>query len=151
MIQKDYVENLKSLLEILDRIEEWLVYSYGKCSKIGIKENYSREEYDFFETLTSRFARAVDFLIRKIYRSIDAIELEDQGTIIDIVNRAHKRGLFDEIERVKEMKALRNEIVHEYVDQDLDVCFADILDLTPTLLEMIGRVRQYAKRYITST
>jgi len=46
-------------------------------------------------------------------------EFENQGTLIDTVNHAHKRGLFDDIERLRVMKDIRNTIVYEYIEENL--------------------------------
>ena len=45
------------------------------------------------ENLTSRFSRTIDLIVNKVFRSIDYVELEDSGTLIDVVNRAEKREL----------------------------------------------------------
>ena len=45
------------------------------------------------ENLTSRYSRTIDLIVNKVFRSIDYVELEDSGTLIDVVNRAEKREL----------------------------------------------------------
>ena len=60
-------------------------------------------------------SRGIDFLIRKIFRSLDAYEFENQGTLVDVVNNAHKRGLFSDIDEIRVMKDVRNTIAHEYI------------------------------------
>lgn len=42
-------------LKLLDDSASILKYSYEKCKKIGIQENYVIEEMDQFEAFTSRF------------------------------------------------------------------------------------------------
>jgi hypothetical protein len=56
-----------------------------------------------------------DAILNKVFRSIDANELEDGGTRLDVVNRVEKRGIVASSERVRDLKDLRNDIVHEYV------------------------------------
>ena len=46
----------------------WVETSFNECKNIGIKSEYSVEEF------------------------------ENQGTLIDVVNNAHKKGLFEDIE-----------------------------------------------------
>lgn len=115
---------------------------------IGLKEEYSEGELDLFENLTSRFARASDILIHKVFRALDAVELESGGTLIDVVNRAHKRELFDEVDEIREIKDIRNEIAHEYVQEDLAKVFADVLRLTPKLFEIFKQTSRYAEKYL---
>jgi len=55
-----FAEELTEDLNRLDRSVEMLKYSLQQCWKIGIKEDYSLEELDRFESLTSRFVRTSD-------------------------------------------------------------------------------------------
>jgi hypothetical protein len=82
---------LKQNIEYLQKQLKWLTRSYELCKSIGIKSTYSEIEFDNFETLSGRFARTIDFLVRKVFRSIDDLEFESQGTLIDTVNNALKR------------------------------------------------------------
>jgi hypothetical protein len=82
--------------------------------KIEKKDGYSNEEFAQFEVLTSRYARTTDMLVNKVLRSIDTVELEDIGTVIDIMNRAEKCGIVSSAELLHTIKDLKNNIVHEY-------------------------------------
>jgi hypothetical protein len=66
--------SLKKSLDDFKSALDWLNHSYELCQKTGIKDDYSVEELDAFENLTSRYARITDFLIHKLFRSIDAVE-----------------------------------------------------------------------------
>ena len=94
-------EKLLQDKELLIKQLRWIEISFNECKKIGIKDNYTIDEFGKFETLCSRYSRGIDFLIRKIFRTIDAYEFENQGTLIDVVNNAHKRGLFDDIDELR--------------------------------------------------
>ncbi len=143
--QKDYIANLKENLDILDDALSWFNRSYKKCSEIGIKENYTADEFDIFETLTSRYARVVDILIQKVFRSIDAVEFESYGTMIDVVNRAHKRRLFKSVDEIRRIKDLRNEITHEYVMEDIKNIFKETFLFAPKLMEIINSTKSYCQ------
>lgn len=125
----------------------WLKRSYGKCQDIGIRDSYTDDEFDAFENLVSRYARTIDVIVNKVLRSIDAVELEDGGTIIDVVNRAEKRGLVDAAEDVRELKELRNEIVHEYETDDLRSLFREALQATPKLFALADKIERYCERF----
>jgi len=138
---------LRANLAAMDAGLAWLDRSYGRCSAIGIKAEYTSDEFDAFENLTSRYARATDLIVNKVLRSIDSAELLSSGTVIDAANRAEKRGLVDSVSRLRELKDLRNEISHEYETDDLAGVFAAVLAATPELFEIGRRVNEYCARF----
>src|SRR5215469_761146 len=95
-------ENLSSLNLSLKR----LIYSYDLCNKIGLKDDYSEEEFISFEAMTARYARTTDMLINKVLRSLDIVEYIDKGTIIDAANNTEKRGI-TEAQELRKLKDLR--------------------------------------------
>jgi uncharacterized protein YutE (UPF0331/DUF86 family) len=138
------------LLENLEGMRKsvmWLKRSHTRCSGIGVKEHYTEDEFDDFENLASRYARMLDVILNKVLRSIDAIELEDGGTLLDVVNRAEKRGIVDSAERVRDLKDLRNDIVHEYETDDLRSLFHQTLASTPELFGIAEKIEQYCRRF----
>ncbi len=147
MIARDREAHLHKCLEALFAASGWLGRSHGQCRDGLGTRPYPPERFDAFETLTSRFSRTVDILIHKVYRALDAMDMEEGGTVLDVVNRAHKRGLLDSVERLREMKDVRNEIAHEYAQDALEELFADVLALTPELLALTARVRDYCLKY----
>lgn len=128
---------------MMNHAHRWLMRSYALCSPIGLKENYSDTELDDLEALTSRFSRASDILIQHVYRTIDEIELESGGTVLDRLNRAEKRGIIDSVQQVRSIRVLRNNIAHEYVLEDLIEVFHTTLAMTPVLLDHIERAVAY--------
>jgi len=139
---------LKENTRLLQKQIEWLEISFTQCRNIGLREEYSIDEFGYFETLCSRFSRSIDFIIRKFLRTLDAYEFEDQGTLVDIVNRAHKRGLFEDIEEIRHMKDIRNSIVHEYVEDELVKIFEDVLHYTPKLLHFMRQTLLYTENIL---
>ena len=127
----------------MDEANKILVYSYEACSEIGIKDNYTLEELDKFEALTSRFARISDILIQRIFRLMDIWELEMPGSVIDRINRAEKRNLISSAEVFKEIRYLRNEIAHEYIPLAIEQIFKEVLRLTPHIIDSVERIRQW--------
>ncbi len=131
------IEKLIEDRNLLEKQRFWIRISYEECLKIGIKKNYSIEEFGMFEILCSRYSRGIDFLIRKIFRTLNEYEFENQGTLIDVVNHAHKRGLFENIQTLRLMKDVRNTIVHEYIEEALTEVFQEVLEYTGVLLTII--------------
>ena len=124
----------------------WIDISFEECSKIGIKSEYSIDEFGKFETLCSRYSRGIDFLIRKIFRTLDEYEFENQGTLIDVVNNAHKRGLFEDIEELRIMKDVRNTIAHEYIEDELIEVYDEVLFYTEKLILIIHNTLNYIQK-----
>lgn len=75
-IEKQY---LIELLVKLKLAKNTLEYSYNICQGIGEKDLYSEEEADRFESLTSKFARLSDLILKKVckylFDSVDKIEV----------------------------------------------------------------------------
>ena len=142
-IKKILIENFENF----EKSIEWLKRSFNQCKKIGIKEKYSKDEFDYFENLCSRYGRSIDIFISKVLRSIDLMELENIGTNLDVANRAEKRGLIDSVDELIEMKALRNEIVHEYVEARLQEKFKKILEFSERLFIFYERCKKYIEKY----
>jgi len=141
------IEKVNQDYKLLQKQLFWLDISYNESKKIGAKECYSIEEFGKFETLCSRYSRSIDFLIRKIFRTIDAYEFENQGTLIDVVNNAHKRGLFDSIEDLRIMKDIRNNIVHEYIEDELVELFEEVLEYSQKLIEIMKNTLIYIDKF----
>ena len=136
-------EKLSLDKQLLEKQLFWIDISYNECTKIGVKDKYSIDEFGKFETLCSRYSRGIDFLIRKMFRTLDEYEFENQGTLVDVVNNAHKRGLFENIETLRIMKDVRNTIVHEYIEDELVEVFEEVLEYTEQLIKIINTTLQY--------
>ena len=96
----------------------WLARSYRK-SKPPPYDDVSADDWDCLEALAGRFARLTDLVLHKVFRAIDRFELEETGSLLDSSNRAVKRGLVDRVDSLRDLKDIRNEIVHEYAANNL--------------------------------
>ena len=141
----DYLQELNASL-VKQRF--WLDYSYQQIKPLTNVEKFDIEQFNQFETLCSRYARTIDFLVRKVFRCLDDVEFETQGTLVDVVNRAHKRGFFDDVNIIREIKDIRNEIVHEYLDDGLQEVFVDIMQTAPDLLAIVDNSLSYIENLI---
>lgn len=144
-------ENMKQLLvnelKLLADTRDVLLYSFNKCSAIGIKESYEPEELESFESFTGRFARLSDILIQKVFRLLDELELEAQGSIRDRINRAEKKELVASGDIFVEIRMIRNEIGHEYLPEAIREIFVKVLSLTPHLLDSVERTMAYSRKF----
>lgn len=134
-------------LKVLEDARSVLVYSFDKCKAIGIKKTYEPEELESFESYTGRFARLSDILIQKIFRLVDELDLDAQGTIRDRINRAEKKELIASSDAFIEIRMVRNDIAHEYLPEAIRDIFGKVLILTPDLLDGVERTVAYCKKY----
>ena len=106
-------------------------------------------ERESCEALTSRFARLNDFLLQRVFRTLDQIELADEGTVLDRLQRAEARGLISSAERWRELRLLRNAIAHDYLIESVDRVLRESLIAAPELIETAECVGRYvhAKGY----
>ena len=120
--------------------------SYQKAKNIDLNKKLSDDDLEVLETLSNRYGRTVDILINKVLRGLDIIELEDINRKLDIVIRAEKRGFVDDYRIFIKMKDLRNELVHEYIQENLVEKFKEVLEYTPKLFNIINKLRSYVRR-----
>ncbi len=143
----DLKDCLKQELIALEKAGDVLQYSYKKCRSIKLLDGLSYEEQEGFEALTSRFARLSDLIIQKIFRLLDILDLEDEGTVRDRINRAEKKGVIQRADDFIEIRILRNEIAHEYKAEAIYTIFEKVLGYTPKLLSAVETITNYAQRY----
>lgn len=141
---------LSEILGRLQKASETLNYSYNKCQAIGFKTVFDADEQDRFESLTAKFARLSDLIIKQAIKLIDILDLDEPPeTIRDAINRAEKKGLIESAARFVEIRKLRNRIAHEYAESDEDISeiYGLTLQNTPLLLESVTRITVYCRKY----
>ncbi|MBD3315308.1 MAG: hypothetical protein GF344_05940 [Chitinivibrionales bacterium] len=146
--QSEYIALLQETVKELKQARHWLQRSVDKCRDIDIASRLSEDQYDDLEAYMSRFVRANDLLIQKVFRAIDAVELERPGTLIDAVNRAHKRALIPGVDDIRRLRETRNEIAHEYVTEDLTDLLDRVRGYTPMLISIIDQTIAYCGKYV---
>jgi hypothetical protein len=131
MQEKDlqYIELLKQELIQLSASFETLKLSVSKCQQIGIKDFYTFEEQESFDSLTSKFSRTSDLFTQKVLRTSWMLLHEAFLPFIDFVNVAEKIGLIEDAESLLIIRDIRNQIAHEYIPEI-------IFDLIPEIIEM---------------
>ena len=132
----EYFAALEKSLVALD-------YSYDKCNAIGDKKEYGLDQQESFEALTSRFARTSDILTQKVFKSIFILLQENMKTIIDVANFLEKLEIVDDADDLLNIREIRNQIAHEYVEPDVKSLFMDVLHYVPQLKSIIKKVKAY--------
>lgn len=142
--------NQQYLCESFEKLESSInsfSLSLIKCQKIGIKNSYLFEESEAFDSLTSKFARISDIFIQKILRTIFILLHEGTLTIIDMANNAEKLNIVKNADILLIIRDLRNQISHEYEDENLNSIYNQIFEHSQRLLEDIKLTKLFAKKY----
>jgi len=147
MIEKDKnnQELLKQNWELLIRSLDSLKLSVEKVSNIGQKTEYTFEELESFDSLTSKFARTSDIFLQKIIRTVWALLHETQMPLIDVLNKSEKLGLIKSADQLIEIRDIRNQIAHEYLPEAIQELIPDVIELSKHLETNI----QTCKRFIS--
>ena len=69
--------------------------------------------------------------------------LPADSTFVDRINRAEKRGHIQSAYVWKEIRDIRNQIVHEYASARLRLLFQDVVRHAPELLACVERLSPY--------
>jgi hypothetical protein len=110
----------------------------------------TEEQLESVETFTGRFARSVDLLVNKVLRSLDRVEMQPEGTLLDVVNRAEKRGFLARTQELREMKDVRNIIAHDYAGAKAAEIFDYCREQKPVFDAICDAVAVYTKTTIKS-
>lgn len=142
-------ELLKKYLSSGQKAARWLERSYSLCQQYPLTGPISDSTFDHYENLSSRIARLSDILLQKIFRLIDQILLENPGSILDIINRAEKRGLCV-ANTMRNIRELRNAIAHDYTEDNLLTLFAIVQKNSQELLEIFRKTENFVETQILS-
>jgi len=141
-------EEFRKNMDNLDLSLQALNFSYEKCLKIGIKDDYSDEELESFESVTARFARTSDIFTQKILTGLFILLKENPRSFIDRANLAEKLGIIKRSKDLQDVKELRNEIAHEYSMRNITEIFDDVLKYTAILNDILKSALPYIEKKI---
>lgn len=138
---------LREQLSLLQAAAQVLDESRGRVAAFAdrLGGELTIGERESCEALTSRFARLNDFLVQRVFRTLDQIELIDEGTPLDRLQRAEARSLIVSAERWRELRLLRNAIAHDYLIESADSVLRESLAAAPELLDTAERLLRYVE------
>jgi uncharacterized protein YutE (UPF0331/DUF86 family) len=151
-MKRDYARGwLEQGLAELANARRHLDYSFGQVAGLAnTLAGASESQLESAEAFTSRFARVVDLLVNKVLRSLDRLELKPEGTLLDVLHRAEKRGLVERSIVLREMKDVRNIIAHDYAGTKAAEIFAYCRDQKLLLDSTCERVVSYAQEVLST-
>jgi len=137
------IQLLQTEWMLLHSSKETLLKSVEKCRLIGAKSEYSFEEQESFDSLTSKFGRTSDLLTQKIIRTIWMLLHEPFAPYIDMMNICEKSGIVCSADQMIGIRDTRNQIAHEYIPEALRDLVPEVIELTQQLDENINCCRKF--------
>lgn len=129
-----YTQIVKSL--------KYLEFSFQRTLPMPLSPSeMSESQLEAWDSFSVRFSRTADIFLSKYIRAyILSDDPTFDGGFRDQLLRAEKLGLIQDVSLWYEIRELRNVIVHEYSDSDLEKIFKKFRDYTPILLELKSRL-----------
>ena len=141
--RKLLISQMEEYLGLLDKSVVALLYSYKKCLAIKEAPEYDLEQQESFEALTARFARTSDILTQKVFKTLFILLQQNTNTIIDAANFLEKIGIVVNADDLLNIREIRNQIAHEYLESDIQAMFYDVLRYVPFLNKIIDNLINY--------
>ena len=154
MTKRDLLKaQLKETSEQLNSANQIFIRTYDEVKNLDLSKyeeitDINWETLKDIETLTARFARLSDIFVQKFLRLIDTLELTNEGSIIDRINRAEKRGLIKSAESTLATRDLRNDISHDYLPDELMKIYAEVIKFSPELIDSCNSGIEYAENLV---
>jgi len=140
---------LRAALAELEEARKVLEFSASRVSALPLDAAaWSPDEAERVEAFLARFSRAVDLLTNKTLRSLFRHELEPEGSVLDRIHLAQKRGLIPDGERMRVLKELRNRIAHDYSVGDTGAFLDLARQETAFFNACADATRRYAERHL---
>ena len=133
-----------------NQLMHWIIHTISAEPQGGKKE-FDLEQRESFEALTSRFARASDILTQKVLKTLFILLQENTKTIIDVAKLLEKQTVLESADDLLNVRELRNQIAHEYLESNVKALFFDILRYVPEIKKIINNVTAYYHKHLSST
>ena len=149
MTRTDDVIIFKENLMALRQSMSWLEHSIALCSSIKDFSSLSQSDYDNLELVAARYARCTDLLFNKIFRGIYLIEMGSNPSMLDSLFYLSKKGIVTSVNDIRFLKELRNDIVHEYLLENLNELYENVYKYSPVVLATALATLNYSEELIS--
>jgi hypothetical protein len=137
------IQLLQTEWNLLNASVTTLKLSVDKCQAIGVKREYTFEEQESVDSLTSKFSRSSDLFTQKIIRTVWMLLHEGFVPFIDMMNAAEKIKLIKNANVMISIRDLRNQIAHEYIPEVVFDLLPEIMDSVQQLIENIHSCNRF--------
>ena len=123
-----------------------LQQSRDKTHQLLQQSEFSFEELESIDSLTSKFSRTSDIYLQKVLRSIWMLLREDTVPLIDLLNRAEKLMIIASAEELLQMRDIRNQIAHEYLPEAVPELAKEVVVMTTLLQKNIEQTERFLRQ-----
>ena len=132
--------------DVLQRSLKSLQQSRDKTHQLLQQSEFSFEELESIDSLTSKFSRTSDIYLQKVLRSIWMLLREDTVPLIDLLNRAEKLMIIVSAEELLQMRDIRNQIAHEYLPEVVPELALEAVVMTTLLQKNIEQTERFLRQ-----
>ena len=132
--------------DVLQRSLRGLQQSRDKTHQLLQQSEFSFEELESIDSLTSKFSRTSDIYLQKVLRSIWMLLCEDTVPLIDLLNRAEKLMIIVSAEKLLQMRDIRNQIAHEYLPEAVPELAKEVVVVTTLLQKNIEQTERFLRQ-----
>jgi hypothetical protein len=132
--------------DLLQRSLKSLEQSKEKTHQSLQQSEFSFEEMESIDSLTSKFSRTSDIYLQKVLRSIWMLLREDTVPLIDLLNRAEKLMIIVSAEELLQMRDIRNQIAHEYLPEAVPELASEVVVMTILLQKNIEQTERFLRQ-----
>ena len=129
-------------LIILDKSISNFTYSMRKVEKIDLEADLSNDDFELFDSFSSRFLRLYEVLFNQVIRTTLGLLRESQKTVLD---KADQLYLITSTADLDEIRKLHNQVAHEYLQHQWIEIYKNLILFSKPLLESCRMTRQFIK------
>ena len=131
---------------VLQRSLKGLQQSRDKTHQLLQQSEFSFEDLESIDSLTSKFSRTSDIYLQKVLRSVWMLLCEDTVPLIDLLNRAEKLMIIVSAEELLQMRDIRNQIAHEYLPEAVPELAKEVVVMTTLLQKNIEQTEPFLRQ-----
>lgn len=128
----------------LEKSLDHLAYSFQKIQSLTSHvADMDDETMEVWESFAARFGRSADIFLNRYLRTL-LLEQDPgyEGSLRDMLNKAEKLGLIEEVSTWLEIREIRNVAVHDYNESSLSKIYLRMKSLAPLLLDVKHIINQ---------
>lgn len=135
--------NLKKNLDLLKKSLNVFLTTYSEVEEIINNNNTDFKQDLLKEAFVARFSRTLDIFTQKVIKNFCLVTQEYLPTFIDRANFLEKLEIINSADDLQELRILRNEIAHEYQEENLHQISQQVFKATKKLENMVLSLEEY--------